>query len=287
LVWVDRQSQEEVLPFAPQFYGAFQLSPDGSRAAITISVTTKDIWVYDLVRGSRSRLTRQGNNSIPVWTPDGKKIAFASDRNGVLSMFLKSVTGRGEAEQLSETKFSEPFSWSPDGRTLAFTVTTSDSARGIWLMHLEGDRTPQLFLGTPFVEWGPRFSPDGRYIAYTSDESGQSETYVEPYPRTGERWQISNGGGEEPVWSPASNEIFYSNGPLWMAVTFKTQPRFEVITRSDMFSGPYLNVHGFGYDVSPDGKRFLLIKDSGVRTVQQINVVVNWFKELKRLIPDK
>jgi len=287
LIWSDRKGHAEELQFHAETYGNFRLSPDGKRLAVGILNAKWDVWVFDLLRASRSKLTTEGNNTTPVWTPDGRWVTFISDRSGASNIFMQSADGSGEIKQLTKSdtsQFQSPNSWSPDGKVLAITVRIPSI--DIYLLSIDGESKRQPFTNTRFYETGSRFSPDGRLIAYTSEEQGQYEVYVQPYPQTGERWQISTEGGEEPVWSPGSQELFYRNGRKWMAVSYSTDPKFSVELPKVLFEGNYLNVSGPSYDVSPDGQRFLLLKSSEEPSRQtQLNVVTNWFEELKRKVP--
>ena len=287
LVWVDRRGSVEQLQFPVETYGTFQLSPDGQRLAIQVQSAKWNIWIYNLVRGSRSKLTLEGNNMSPIWTPDGKWVTFTSDRTGPYNLFMKSADGSGEIKQLAKNEITQhPYAWSPDGKLLAFTERTQ--AWDILLISINGKGKLQPFANTRFAEWGPTFSPDDQWIAYVSDEQGQYDVYVQPYPQTGERWRVSTEGGEEPVWSPNSNELFYRNGRKWMVVAYTTTPKFSTQVPQVLFEGDYINVGGRSYDVSPDDQRFLLLKSSEESMAQtQLNVVVNWFEELKRKVPSK
>jgi dipeptidyl aminopeptidase/acylaminoacyl peptidase len=198
---------------------------------------------------------------------------------------MQSADESGEIKQLTKGETDQwPYSWSPDGKLLAFVEKTQSG--DIYLLSMNGESKRQSFATTRFYETGPRFSPDGRLIAYTSEEQGQYEVYVQPYPQTGERWRISTEGGEEAVWSRSTQELFYRNGRKWMAVSYSTNPKFSFELPKLLFEGDYLNVSGRSYDVSPDGQRFLLLKSSEEPSRQtQLNVVTNWFEEVKRKVP--
>ena len=140
-------------------------------------------------------------------------------------------------------------------------------------------------LQSPAIEWGLTFSPDGRLMAYTSDESGRYDVYVQPYPPTGPKFQISTGGGEEPHWSPRGDELFYRNGNEWMRAVVTTEPELEISRPQLLFQGNYLNVPGPSYDVSPDGERFLLLQPPYQDPPTELHLIVNWFEELQRLAP--
>jgi dipeptidyl aminopeptidase/acylaminoacyl peptidase len=184
---------------------------------------------------------------------------------------------------------SVPGSWSPDGQTLAFHDANAKTDNDIWMLPLS-DRKPQPYLQTPFNEGNPRFSPEGRWIAYVSDESGRTEVYVQPYPGPGGKWQVSKDGGTEPVWNRNGRELFYRSGNKMMAVETTTQPNFALGNPRMLFERPYAlsAVPVSNCDVSPDGKRFLMIRPADEGQAQaastQINVVQNWFEELKRRV---
>jgi eukaryotic-like serine/threonine-protein kinase len=182
-----------------------------------------------------------------------------------------------------------PYSWSPDGQLLAFFEVNRTTGRDIWVLRMS-DRKTHPFLRTRFDETSPRFSPDGRWLAYNSNESGRYEVYVQPYPGPGGKWQISTEGGTETVWNPSGRELFYRSGDKMMAVDIATQPGFAAGKPRTLFEGRYepgpLQIDN--YDVSPDGQRFLMLKPSEQTSsspLTQIVVVHNWFEELKRRVP--
>ncbi len=179
-------------------------------------------------------------------------------------------------------------SWSPDGQLLAFVEVNPTTGYDIWVLRLS-DRKAQPFLRTPFNESVPRFSPDGRWLAYISNESGRYEIYVQPYPGPGGKWQISTEGGTEPIWNPNGRELFYRSGDKMMAVDIATQPSFTAGKPRVLFEGRYELSPATtpNYDVSPDGQRFLMLKpaEASEAAPTQINVVLNWFEELKRRVP--
>jgi Tol biopolymer transport system component len=214
LVWVSRNGAEQSLNAPAHAYFAPRLSPEGRRVVVSIEEqgSGSQDWLYDLSRDTLTRFTFEGGNSVPLWTPDGKRIAFQSSKEGALNIFWQLADGTGRLERLTTSEYPQaPHSWSPDGQLLAFIEVTPTTGLDIWVLRLS-DRKTQPFLRTPFNEGGPRFSPDGHRIAYISDESGQYEVYVQPYPEPGGEYQISTGGGSEPVWNPNGRELFYRNG---------------------------------------------------------------------------
>jgi hypothetical protein len=182
-----------------------------------------------------------------------------------------------------------PGSWSPDGQVIAFSEPDMTAGWDIWVQMVKGEHQPQPFLQTPSNEGGPMFSPDGHWLAYQSDESGQQEIYVRPFPGPGGKVPISTEGGVEPVWARNGRELFYRNGDKMMVAAFETKPTFAPAKPRLVFEGHYeTGLFSFhpNYDVSPDGQRFLMIKASEQESAAtQINVVVNWSEELKRLVP--
>ncbi len=298
LVWVSRNGMEQRVAAPARAYLNPRLSPDGRRVAVTITEQESQTWLYDLSREALTRLTFEGNaNTYPVWTPDGKRIAFSSNKEGPFNIFWQLADGSGGLERLTTSEYPPvPNSWSPDGKLLAFIESNPITGWDIWVLQM-GDasagsgqvRKAQPFVQTPFTEGAPRFSPDGRWMAYISDESGHREIYVQPYPGPGGKWQISTEGGTEPVWNPNGRELFYRSGDKMMAVDIATQSGFTVGKPHMLFEGQYqpTPVTFPNYDVSPDGQRFLMLKpaEQAQAAPTQINVVLNWFEELKRRVP--
>ncbi len=290
LVWVNRQGAVEPLAAHPRNYGSPRLSPDGQRLAVQIGEgNNSDIWIYDIPRATLTRLTAEGYNSGPLWTPDGKRVTFGSSTGGgPLNLFWKPADGSDAKEQLTESgRFQVPSSWSPDGQVLAFFERDPTAGWGIWVLPLK-ERSVRPFLQNKFGERGAVFSPDGRWLAYISNESGRREVYVQAYPASGGKRQISTEGGNGPVWAKNGRALFYRNGNKMMAVEITTQPTFRAGTPTLLFEGQYVQSGpgGADYDIAPDGHRFLMIKeDKPGEGPRQINVVLNWFEELKRLVP--
>jgi eukaryotic-like serine/threonine-protein kinase len=290
LAWVSRNGAEQPLAAPAHAYIAPRLSPDGRRIAVGIVEQEAQTWLYDVSRETLTRLTFEGNTNLnPVWTPDGKRIAFGSIKEGPGNIFWQLADGSGGLERLTTSEFSQfPISWSQDGQVLAFVEINPITGRDIWVLRM-GDRKAQPFLRTRFDEAVPRFSPDGHWLAYISDETGRFEVYVQPYPGPGGKWQISTEGGTELVWNPNGRELFYRSGDKMMAVDIATQPGFAAGKPRMLFEGRYepAPVPIPNYDVSPDGQRFLMLKpiEQAQAAPTQINVVLNWFEELKQKVP--
>ncbi|MHC4300176.1 MAG: protein kinase domain-containing protein [Planctomycetota bacterium] len=241
-VFVDRQNKDEPLPMPAQIYGPPKVSPDGIHLAIVVAGAKQDVYIYDIATGRPMRLTLEGSNTDPVWTPDGRRVTFSGKREDQekRSIYWKPVDGSGDAELLySSEHHAYPCSWSPNGKRLAFF------GNGVWVLPLEGPREPELIIKTEStIEWGPAFSPDGRLIAYTSDRDGKFQVCVRPYPDNDWERQISNDFGEEPVWSPKGDKLFYRNGDKWMVVSISTEPEFAAGPPQVLFEGLYNNVPG-------------------------------------------
>jgi eukaryotic-like serine/threonine-protein kinase len=291
LVWVSRTGAEQPLTSAEHAYSYPRLSPDGRQVVVVIQDQDIHLWLYNISRDALTRLTFEGTvNSVPSWTPDGKRIAFTSNREGPLNIFWQQADGSGGLQRLNTSAYNQtPSNWSPDGQLLAFEEINPTTGPDIWVLQLS-DRKAQPFLRTPFNEDAPRFSPDGRWLAYVSDESGHDEIYVQPYPGSGGKWQISTEGGTEPIWNRNGKELFYRSGDKMMAVDIATQPSFGAGKPHMLFHGDYVPtaIKMPYYDVSPDGQHFLMIKpvdQEQAAAPTQINVVLNWFEELKRLVP--
>jgi serine/threonine-protein kinase len=287
LVWVDRKGAEQPLAAPAHNYVLPKVSPDGKRIATGIEEGDSQIWLYDLGRDTLTRLTFDaGANIDPLWTPDSRRIVFKGAGN---RLFWQPADGSAGAEALTSSELAGnnvPGSWTPDGQVLAFMEVNPTTGFDVYILSLK-DRKPQPFVHTQSLETAPRFSPDGHFIAYASDESGRVEIYVRPYPGPGGKWQISTEGGTEPVWNPKGRELFYRAGNKMMAVDVVMQPTFSAGKPKMLFAGPYVPTpRSFpDYDVSPDGQRFLMLKaNEQAQTTAQINVVLNWFEELKQKV---
>jgi serine/threonine-protein kinase len=294
LVWVDRTGRTTAIDFEQRTYGLPSLSPDGRRVATGVyeGLNPKEVWVGDLERGTISRLASDSPlNAAPTWTPDASRITFASRQESAFqNLYWMRADGTGSMERLTTSDVNQvPLDWSPDGKTLVYYQTQSASGSDLWTLTLDGERTTRPLLATPFTELSARFSPDGRYLAYISDRSGRLEVYVQPFPGPGEVRQISIDGGTEPVWARNGRELFFRQGEKMMAVDVATSPAFSASRPRVLFEGRYevsfLVPGARFYDVSPDGQRFLMVKSEATDAPRQLHLIVNWFEELKRLVP--
>jgi eukaryotic-like serine/threonine-protein kinase len=291
LVWVDRQGVEQTTPASPHVYKNPLVSPDGRLVAIVITDPMSDVWIYDLGRDTLTRLTFEGSSDTPFWSPDGKRVVFEAQRGGPVNLFWKPVDGSGSEERLTRGEYTHQVgSLTPDAKTLIYAETHPKTQRDLWMVRLDGDRKPQILLQTPFNESTGRLSPDGHWLAYISDESGRYEVYVRPFPGPGGKWQISTEGGNEVLWSPKGNELFYWTGNRMMAVDISTQPAFSAGKPRMLFEATsYLRTPGAGiyYSVSPDAQRFLMLKRQDQKQTGngEFTVIANWFEELKAKVP--
>jgi serine/threonine protein kinase len=309
LVWVDREGKEEALPMTPDNYKWPTISPDGKRVAVTKSPSTSDqqIWIWDLVRETMTRLTFDKAPSYrPIWTRDGKRIVFISRRDGKFGIYWKAADGTDEDQMLvfapTPATMLDPWSWSSDGKTLAIDqieLTSNPAHSDIGTLSMEGDHTIKLLLHAEYNQVHPNISPDGKYIAYMSAESGkgQMEIYVRPFPEVNKgKFQISTSGGESPLWSPDGRELFYRSKGAVMAVSIDNKSTFTPGRPGMLFQGPYATGYqeSPAWDISPDGKRFVMIKQPAASAAsstaagpRKINIIVNWFEELKQRVPVK
>jgi serine/threonine protein kinase/Tol biopolymer transport system component len=284
LVLVDRSGVETSLTAIKGTYFNPCFSPDGKRVAIIIDEGKGicNIWIHDVARGTPTPLTSRGCdiNSQNSWSPDGTKITFTSGRSGVRNLYWKRADNIGGAELLSPIENMQwGGSWSDDG-TFTFHEDPSTAGRNIWVCTTR-DSIPTPFLNTENNDFGAAISPDGKWITYTSDRTGQDEIYIIPYPGPGGEEPVSTQGGGRALWAPDGRELFYREGDKMMFVTVKTQPSLKLGMPEPLFEKPYLsNNWSPQYDIHPDGDRFVMIKENEL-TNSQINIVLNWFELLK------
>ena len=284
-VLVDREGREEPLPTEPRSYNYTPaVSPDGKRLAVVFAVRTSgDLWVLDLERGTLTRLTSQDANISPRWSADGTRVIFAAFKRdtGSFDLYWTLADGSGEPEPLLVRDYGQfPTSSSRDGRLLAFRESNPRTGQDIHVLSLEGDRTASPFLTTSADEQDASFSPEGRFLAYSSNESGQYEVYVQPFSGEGGKSTISTGGGRWPRWSPQGDELFYLRGSTMMGVSVELEPNFRAGSPRPLFEGQYTQY----YDITPDGEHFVMVTRAQAE-LTEMNIVLNWFEELKRLVP--
>jgi serine/threonine-protein kinase len=306
VAWMDSTGQTQPMPAAPDQYFMPRFSPDGKRLALAVeSAGGSDIQVYDWQRDTMTRLTFTQVNDRPVWTPDGRHLVFRLESSGANSIRWIRADGAGEAQTLLESKVElEPYSFSPDGQRLGFAERSVDTRLDLWTLPLDFSDAehpkpgkPELFLRTPFIEQEPAFSPDGRWIAHTSNESGRNEVYVRPFPGGAPsgsgKWQISTGGGQYPIWSRSGRELFYETlDNRIMVSTYTAKGASFAADKPRPWSNTQildLTAGVWNLDLSPDGKRFALIPKPEATSEQKgsvhVTVLLNFFDELRRRVP--
>jgi serine/threonine-protein kinase len=300
LVWLDHEGREEVLKTSPQAFVNPRISPDGSYIAVTVPqqptlIPDMDLWVYSLVDDSRTRLTF--NESVspgPIWSPDGKHLIFAKDAEKYVSnLFTIAVDGSGSIDRLtsSDGYMIASSSWAFKSEVLMVTECISPARHNcrIGNLNIKGNKQFEPLHDSEFSEANPMLSPDGQWLAFESNRSGENEVWISSFPEISNQWLVTNGGGTMPKWSPDGTLLYYLSRNIMMAVPIKTSPNFDSGTPKALFDlNEYRNSGGKGiwspgYDVAPDG-RFLVARLVSEEK-PEIVVVVNWFDELARLVP--
>ena len=254
-------------------------SPDASQIAVTIDPRPSQIWIYDVARGSGFPLgTDDRNHIVPVWSPDGTRVAYAA----LNAIFSRLADGSAPEELLVESVGTQsyPASWAKDGR-LVFNRADAQNRADIWIMPAKGE--PFVLLATPAHEPHPILSPDEHWIAYASDETGRMEVYVRPFPHVnGGKWFVSTGGGVTPVWSPSGRELFYMSGQALMSVAVEAVGQaFRAGPPRQLFTGPF-ETGSSNFDVSPDGSYFVMVEADPDAKPTQLHAIHNFSEELKR-----
>jgi Tol biopolymer transport system component len=299
LGWADRAGNvSPITGTRPMFRFAARVLPDGKRIAFSELHLNKDIWIFDPTRGTEDRATYEGQNAFPIWSPDGSHMAFRSDRSGPLGIYLTKGTNSRDVVQLTPGPLDVPSSWTPDGKELAFTrgFSAIGGNTDIYVVSVDQPKDVRAIVATSATESFPEFSPDGKWLAYCSNESGRSTLYVQPYPGPGTRVTVtSEGAPAEPMWSKNSNELFYRSGQRILSVRFKMSgtefiPEKPVMLFQQPALGSGTTVRAT-YDVAPDG-RFLLnlpMADAAEERIRKIfpttlRLILNWTDETKRLL---
>jgi serine/threonine-protein kinase len=289
--WADREGSSGPAELEDGRYSQVRLAPDERRLAYSLgSSQTIDLWVADLERGTTSRLTFEGFAQDPVWTPDGQRLAYdlsvtGTDGRAANYLAWKPADGSAEAEVLWEGEGTAAFAdcFSPDGELLVFSRSSSGTQSDIWVLPVAGDRTPRPLVQTRFDEYMPEISPDGRWLAYTSNESGRYEVFVRPFPGPGGKWQVSNGEGTEPHWRGDGQELFYRSGGALMRVAVDTAQGFVAGRPERLFEGMRTGGAPMSYAVSRDGRRFLYLPDGTAARLSRAALVLDWASEVERL----
>jgi len=297
LVWVDRKGTVTPVPgMKPMFRFAGRVSPDGKQIASSELYVNKDIWIFDPGRGIEDKVTYEGQNAFPLWSPDGSRMAFRSDRTSPMRIYVTTGPNPREVKELTPGPYDVPSSWTADGKELLFTRSSGISGvTDIYAVKVDEPNNLRPVAATMADERFPEISPDGKWLAYVSDETGRPELYVQPYPGPGKRVTITSEGAQEPAWSKNSPELFYRINQRMMAVRFKASeteftPEKPVVLFEQFSLGSGTTVRAT-YDVSPDG-RFLLnqpvAKPAEERDRQifpsTLRFVLNWTQATERLL---
>jgi serine/threonine-protein kinase len=303
--WMDKEGRTEPLRAIASDYYHIRFSPDGQRLAMGIREgAEQDVWVYEWGRDTMSRLTfAPGDDLRPVWTPDGRRIAFASARadKATRNLYWQRSDGSGEAQRLTESRNAQmPASWHPSGKYLAYIEDSPQTGQDIMILPVDGDEAsgfragkPSVFVNGPFLETDAAFSPDGRWLAYRSDESGRSEIYVRPFPGPGGRWQVSAGGGAHPTWFGKRKELLYRSAlpTLFVAPYSVEGESFRAEKPRQWSPGRVPQKVGLTirtFDLHPDGQRVAVLKDPEQPAEEKRDHVVliqNFFEEVRRAAP--
>jgi Tol biopolymer transport system component len=281
LVWVDRRGRSALVTDVRKAFENVRFSPDGQYVAMNADQASAEIWLYDLTRTTFTRLAYGWDNNFPIWSPDGAHVTFNSNRStpGAWNLFQQAADGTDVAERLTTDPSASqiPESWSPDGRFLVYTQQETATDRDLFVRSIS-DRTSRPLVKTPASESDARISPDGRWFAYQSNQSGRFEVYVQAFPGPSRRWQVSLDGGMFPIWAPNGRELFFRKDNDVMAADIAATPSFVSSMPKRLFGGLYLRGSG-SYDVTRDG-RFLMIQVDR-QPITQLNLVQNWFAEVK------
>jgi serine/threonine-protein kinase len=283
LVWFDRRGAVGGEVSTPAEYEAPALSPDGRRIAVARAddrTNGSNLWLLDVERNLSMRLTfGPQQDASPLWSPEGDRIAYASRRDGLMRLMTTSVAGGGvEQEIAASPQMVSVSDWSIDGRTLLYTTQDPKTGLDIWAIPLTGDRKPWALIQTPFNESDARLSPDGRWVAYVSNESGIDQVYVRSFPKAESKWQISANGGTHPHWSRDGRELlFVAAGDMLASVRVDSEPAFRVSEAVQISRLPGAT----GFELTPDGQRVLVQMPEDGANANELHVIVNWRSELK------
>jgi len=278
LVWIDRKGGATLAMETRASWADPRISPDGRKVLVRKSMTSCELWIYDIERTSLARVSQGGDNHDAIWSPDGRQIAFERISDGG-KLMVQRVDG-------TDTKGSErgrPQSWVAAGNLMAYTVSGRGTSTDIWVRSMDAGGVAQPFVTTTFDETTPAISPDGKWIAYTSNQSGTPEVFVRRYPDTGSVWQVSVNGGQSPMWSRDGRELFLRSGAKMMSARVVTTPEFRADSPQVLFEGGFNTNRARDVDVAPDG-RFLAVRVPGGQAGHvELRVLLNWPEEMRRV----
>jgi eukaryotic-like serine/threonine-protein kinase len=296
LVWVDRQGRAKPLPLPPRSYLFPRFSPDQKTLAVEIEGPTHNLYTYDFERGVMSKITTDGLSHAPVWTPDGKNLCFRSWKAGTMTMWrMPSDRSGPEARLTTVGARQSAVAVSPDGRYLTFDQMNVDTGMDVYVLPLDGSGKPQPLVQSKFGDAAAKFSPDGKWVAYCSNESGKPEAFVQRWPGPGPKIQISSEGGTDPLWSQKGDEIFYRNADKMVVVPVSLAGGLKAGKPRLLWEGHYSHgmssscgppgVSSGNYCISTDGQRFLMVKDNDQDvSSNKLVVILNWTRTLEGLM---
>jgi eukaryotic-like serine/threonine-protein kinase len=287
LRWYDRSGAATSSGWSSQNFGSIRISPDGHRVAVDVAdprIGTSDIWIYDASRGAPVRLTTDlTNESGPVWSPDGRQVLFRSERRGAPNLYANTIGSGTDRLIVSDPSPLTPEDWAPDGRSVVYVRNTRQTGTDIWRVSLDPVQQPRPFAVTRFQEWSAKFSPDGRWLAFVSTDTGSAEVYVAPVEESGNRTRVSTGGGTTPRWRGDGRELYYmsADGRTMMSASITTGAGFQASLPARLFSigevaAARNRARDAVYDVTPDGRRFLVSLPAGEPSSSRVTVVLNW-----------
>jgi Tol biopolymer transport system component len=278
-VWVERGA-ETALPFEPESFGVFNVSPDGRYIASTVYRTNPQIWIYDLAGGTGRPIVTEGAAEHPVWSPDGREVAFVVGARSVSAAPVMKVPATGGQPRVLLQPGGYPYSWTRDGRLGLVRTNRRPGQSDLWIADVAHGGTQSQFPAEG-VDDAPAFSPDGRYVAYMSAVTDRWEVYVQPVPATGEKWVVSRDGGLFPRWSPSGRELYFMRDRALYAVDVSRGPANAAPPRR-LFEGDYVLTFGHAFAVDPSGERFLMLKATDPRTsARSLTVVQGWLANVE------
>lgn len=292
MVWIDRAGAFQFPALPERNYENVVIAPDGTRAIVQIGEGTTTLWIYDFSRDTLTPIgSSPGSSQAPLWTADGTRVIYRATRQGFRNLYWRAVDGSGTEERLTTKPDANhtPTSVSPDGRWLLFNGGSAQEAGGvaIYVMQLDGDRTPRHLFPAPDGESNGQLSPDCKWVAYQASVSSRQEIYVAPFPGPGPRHQISIDGGTEPLWSRDGRELFFVSGSKLLGVTVTAGAAFSASAPRVVHEGRFQTAinSNTSWSLTPDGKRFLRIQHvEPERAITHFELVLNWFSELKQQV---
>jgi hypothetical protein len=282
-VWLDRTGKSTNITDGVKPYSSPIISPDGKRIALTLQGSSFDVWVYDIERDTFTKASFGGDDYEPFWSPDGKMLAYTSSKSGNMQAYVKHGIVQGDETMVTDgTGVRNLFGWTADGRELIFSRDNKETGTDIYAVSVEGDHKPRPLVVAPFNQYAASLSPDGKWLAYVSDESGQGEVFVQAMNDPNKRAQISSEGGLSPRWARSGNELFFLSKNKLMSVKFPPGGALNPGKPTFLFE----EKRGWsGYDVAADGRFVVAVEADDKVTGSQLNVILHWFEELKQAQP--